>query len=82
MFESDDKLITKTKPERTFKFAIELTANEKLLLDFAIWYQIRVYEIAKKYISLTQQEERRFETYKRIYRKLGNNIFQDLFEIY
>lgn len=29
MFESDDKLITKTKPERTFKFAKEISIQIK-----------------------------------------------------
>jgi hypothetical protein len=54
------------------KLELELTKEEKQLLDDAVWYQ--VVTLAALDGGTNDEEKREFEIYKSLYKKLGNKL--------
>jgi len=57
-----------------FKLELELTEEEKGLLNDAIWYQIATLAVLEDLGGLTSKERKELEMYKSIYKKLDNKL--------
>jgi hypothetical protein len=56
------------------KLELELTEEEKDLLNEAVWYQVATLAALSEVRQLADYEKSEFEIYKSIYKKLGNEL--------
>jgi|Wag4MinimDraft_1082647.scaffolds.fasta_scaffold03086_4 hypothetical protein len=56
------------------KLELELTKEEKQLLDEAVWFQLVTLAVYGELHGLSAKEKDELETYKIIYKKLGNKL--------
>jgi len=56
----------------SIRLELELTKEEKQLLDDAVWYQVAT--LAALDGGTNDEEKREFEIYKSLYKKLGNKL--------
>ncbi|HGU6173179.1 TPA: hypothetical protein ACNABL_004752 [Escherichia coli] len=56
------------------RYTLKISEEEKKLLDEAIWYQISILATLKDLGGFKNDEEKEFELYKSIYKKLGNKL--------
>jgi hypothetical protein len=58
----------------SIRLELELTKEEKQLLDDAVWYQVATLAALSEVRQLADYEKSEFEIYKSIFKKLGNEL--------